>query len=172
MDTDVVIIGCALCDDIGGVQELCMYFGVDKSRRYYPIHKIVIDLGGRCKALIFSTLYLMWPGILFCKAWKTWKNFPEVSDILIVLSSASTTELVCKSMQSYFCLMFKPTNSCESVDDLRRELFTKEEGRNLKSIQPTLPALFQDIQQLFHWTFVLSVIGPSPYVSTSRRMGL
>ena len=45
-------------------------------------------------------------------------------------------------IEKFVCLMYKPTTSCESVDDLRRELFTKE-GRDLESIPPTSAALFQ-----------------------------
>ena len=33
VDTDVVVIGCALYDEIDGLQKLWMDFGVDKSRQ-------------------------------------------------------------------------------------------------------------------------------------------
>ena len=128
-----------------------MDFGFNKSRRYYPIDKIVICPGGRSKALILFHSFTGCDQVsYFAKcgkttAWKTWNNFPEITEIFIALGSAPTTELVCQSMpmiEKFVCLMYKPTTSCESVDDLRRELFTKE-GRDLESIPPTSAALFQ-----------------------------
>ena len=61
-------------------------------------------------------------------AWKRWNNVLEIT--FIGLGSAPTTELVCQSMpmiEKFVCLLYKPTTSCKSVDDLRRELFTKED---------------------------------------------
>ena len=73
VDTDAVVIGCALYVEIEGLQELWMDFGVEKGRRYYLIHKFGIDLGGRCKALIFfhaftgcdQVSYLVWQNYSF-----------------------------------------------------------------------------------------------------------
>ena len=72
VDTDVVAIGWALYDEIDGLQELWIDFGIDKSRRYYPINEIVIELWGKWKELIFPRIYWMWPGILFCKVWQNY----------------------------------------------------------------------------------------------------
>ena len=77
VDTDVVVIGFALYDEFDGLQGLWMDFGVDKSRPYYPIHKIVIDPGGgRCKALIFSHAYTGYDQVSYftkCDKSTAWK---------------------------------------------------------------------------------------------------
>ena len=68
------------------------------------------------------------------RAWKTWNNSPVITDIFIDLGSAPTTKLVCQSIaivEKVVRLMYKSTTNNESVDDLKRELSTKE-GRNLE----------------------------------------
>ena len=57
-----------------------------------------------------------------------------ITDIFIDLGSAPTTKLVCQSIaivEKVVRLMYKSTTNNESVDDLKRELSTKE-GRDLE----------------------------------------
>jgi hypothetical protein len=51
-DTDVVVIGVAVFDDLN-VDHLLMTFGKGKDLRWIPIHDIVRSLGPRSKALPF-----------------------------------------------------------------------------------------------------------------------
>lgn len=51
-DTDVVVIGVAVLEDLN-VDALWVTFGKDKDLRWIPIHDIVRSLGPRSKALSF-----------------------------------------------------------------------------------------------------------------------
>ena len=72
-------------------------------------------------------------------------GLPEITEIFVTLGSKPSVDDVTKSMpliEKLVTSMYKSTTTCESVNDLRRELFI-EENKDLESIPPTSAALFQ-----------------------------
>lgn len=83
-DTDVVVIGVAVLEDLN-VDALWVTFGKGKDLRWIPIHDIVRSLGPRSKALPFFHAFTgcdtmsTFVGKGKKKAWQAWNVFENVT---------------------------------------------------------------------------------------------
>ena len=92
VDSDVVVICIAWFHKIPGLEELWVAFGRGKQYRYIPVHQIAKSLGAdKSKALLalhaitgcVSAFY----DIGKKGPWQVWKDFPQVTDAFLFLSS-------------------------------------------------------------------------------------
>ena len=81
---------------------------------------------------------------------------PEATGCFVALSNAPKQEEICKYapilapdapiLEKFTCLLYNRTTTCSKVNDLRRELFTKN-CRSMESLLPTQGALEKHIQR-------------------------
>ena len=83
-------------------------------------------------------------------AWQRWNAFEDVTQAFVDLSSGpeSVNEETAKVLERFVVLLYDKTSPCVSVNELRKELFTK--GRSIEHVPPTSGALLQhDNRTLF-----------------------
>ena len=153
--TDVVVIAAAMYHDLG-LSELWIAFGTGKNLRYLPIHSLCNSIGKQQ-----SKSLLMFHALTGCDqvsffagrgkktAWETWKHFEIVTPAFESLCEAPAIVDVDKSLpilERYVVLLYDRVSACSSVDDCRRELFTKK-GRSIESLPPSRAALLEHVQR-------------------------
>ena len=95
VDTDVVALSVYVAQSLGPEYELWVAFGTGKHFRYLAAHSMAIGLGPKkAKALpMFHALtgcdtVSSFVGHSKKTAWTTWNALPELTDVLLKLSSA------------------------------------------------------------------------------------
>ena len=79
-------------------------------------------------------------------AWQALNVYPDVVDAFAALGRTPPTKQAFEEhmpiIERFVIIMYDRTNSCNRVDDARRELFTQK-GRSIEMIPPTYAALYQ-----------------------------
>lgn len=133
-----------------------MWFGTGKNQRYIPLHLVAQNIGiEKCLALpLFHALtgcdqVSFFAGRGKKVAWKTWKQYDELTDALQSIAFCppkETMETVLHVIERFVVLLYDRTSICTRVNDCRMELFAKK-GRLPEGIPPTLDALKLHIQR-------------------------
>ena len=99
VDTDVVIIATSVFSELS-LLELWIKFGKTTNRKYIPIHEIVQSLD-----LERAGCLTLFHGLTGCDqvsffssygkrtAWKTWQNYPQLTESLVKLCNNPTAEV-------------------------------------------------------------------------------
>ena len=80
-------------------------------------------------------------------AWTTSNALPELTDVLLKLSSAPSVieEDIIHTIERFVILMYDRTSTCHDIDKARRKIFAKK--NNVKHIPPTRAALEQHVKR-------------------------
>ena len=152
VDTDVVIILLGTHQrTISSYPDADVWvaFGPKKTFRYYHMNSLFEDWGSpKCTALPFfhaltgsdTTSQFLRHGKK--AAWRTWETFEEATqafntpanDPFIVVDESSA---LFKCVERFVCLLYEPSTDLSSVNDQRRELFSKK-GKQMESLPPTM----------------------------------
>ena len=75
--------------------------------------------------------------------WQIWNTFEDVTKAFLDLNSGpeSVSEDTAKLLERFVVLLYDKTSMCTSVNELRKELFTR--GRSIDKIPPTSGTLLQ-----------------------------
>ena len=151
VDTDVVILPVALFPELN-LNELWINFGSGQNQSFFPVHAICNSLGAeKSKGLLFFHAFTACDQTSFfanCRnksAWSTWRNFDEVTETSVKLSSSPTIKAVMDAMpvlERFVVLMYDRTSNCLDGNSCRRDLFVKKE-RAMEALPPTFAALLQ-----------------------------
>lgn len=151
VDTDVVVLLIGHFHEIIGqypLADIWVAFGMGKHFRHLNINTICNSLG-ECKSKALplfhaftgcdSTSSFSGRGKKSC--WGAWKSYPEATDVFIAMKE-NPFQPLSKSAPN-FCILerltvviYDKTSSSSSVDEARRELFTRM-NRSLENIPPT-----------------------------------
>lgn len=151
VDTDVVVIAVGTFHQMP-LSELWIAFGVGKHLRYLPVHDIACSMGPeKSRALLtFHAFTGSDQTSSFANrgkktAWEAWDIYNQVTPIFQSLSNSPSISSVIDAMpmlERYVVIMYDRTSTCETVNDARKDLFTRK-GRAIDAIPPTADALLQ-----------------------------
>ena len=151
VDTNVVALAVALFPK-ESLNELWIDFGSGQNQPYFPVHAICNSLGAeKSKGPLFFQIFTGCDQTSFfanCKkksAWNTWRNFDEVTETFVKLSSSPTVKAVAGAMpmlERFVILMYDRTNNCLDVNSCCCDLFVKK-GRAMEALPPTFDAILQ-----------------------------
>ena len=153
VDTDVVVLPVSVTHSLDSECELWLAFGTGKHFRYLSAYKIANRLGPeKSQALpMFHALTGCHTGSSFVghgkkTSWNTWNVLPELTNVLLQLSSAprDISEDVIPIIERFVILLYDRTNTCTDINKARQQLFAKR--TNVKQIPPTRAALKQHIK--------------------------
>ena len=149
VDTDVLVLAIAAAAN-HEFKHIFIDFGVGENRKILKCHSICRNLGYE-KAQVLPVFHAFtgcdtvssFKSIGKKTAWERWNAFPDVTDAFIDLSTGpedidSETQQL---LERFVILMYDRTSAATSVNQLRKELFTK--GRSIDKIPPTAGALLQ-----------------------------
>ena len=154
VDTDVVVLAIALFDTIQP-SELWISFGTGDRFRYIAIHNIANALGPKCKALpAFHAISGCDTTSSFHQkgkksAWDTWQLFDDVTEAFVKVWEVPSVDRIKELMplfEQFIIFMYDKTSTCSSVDEARKDLFTRK-GRSIDLIPPTSAALLQHVKR-------------------------
>ena len=152
-DTDVVVIGVAVFDDLN-VDHLWMTFGKGKDMRWIPIHDIVRSLGPRSKALPFFHAFTdcdtvsAFVGKGKKTAWQAWNVFENATEVFHCLSSPcdNLTQSEIGVLEEFAVIMYDRSSSTNKVNDASLDLFARKQ-RPYNGIPPSRAALVEHIKR-------------------------
>lgn len=149
VDTDVLVLAvkAVRCVDI---TELWVAFGVGDSFRYLAAHEIAQALSpNQCMALPMFHAFTGCDTISFFygrgkkTAWNTWRSYDEVTTAFCAIASnPDEVNHYMEHLERFVVLLYDRTSDHMSVNQTRRELFTKK-GRAIDGLPPTREALLQ-----------------------------
>lgn len=150
VDTDVVIIllGMHHLTTRFPDADIWVGFGPKKSFRYYHIKTLYNDWGSqKCRAMPFfhaltgsdTTSQFLRHGKK--AAWKTWATYQEANEAFAIPASNPFVKIDVMSklfqcVERFVCLLYQPSTDLSSVNDQRRELFSKK-GKQIDALPPT-----------------------------------
>ncbi len=154
VDTDVLVLAIACCQQIANLEELFVAFGVGKSFKYIPAHEIARSLGP-----LKSKSLPMFHAITGCdttssfggkgkkSAWDTWLAYPSVTDAFLTLSQMPETisDECLEKIERFIIVMYSRTCQQLSCDEARRDLFSR--GKSMDNIPPTSHAMLQHVKR-------------------------
>ena len=158
--------------------QLWVAFGTGTNLPYVPAHEIASSLGEN-NALALPAFHAfsgcdLAVSCFFGKSKKTaletWNSFPQITPIFIALSSSPTSihDDWMQVLGRYVVLLYDITSSCLTVDEARKQLFTRK-SRWFNSIPPTRNALLQHVKRTAYqashiWgqALIASPLVPSP----------
>jgi hypothetical protein len=149
VDTDVVVLAVTAAQQLN-IAELWVAFGTGKNFRHLAAHEMAKALGpDRCIALPMFHAFTgcdtvsSFGGRGKKTAWDTWMSFDGVTRAFCVLAATpDSIDDVMGPLERFVALLYDRTSSQESVDETRKQLFTKK-GRTIDHIPPTQAALIQ-----------------------------
>lgn len=152
-DTDVVVIGVAVFDDLN-VDHLWMTFGKGKDLRWIPIHDIVRSLGPRSKALPFFHAFTgcdtvsAFVGKGKKTAWQAWNVFENATEVFHCLSSPcdNLTQSEIGVLEEFVVIMYDRSSITNKVNDARLDLFARKQ-HPYNGIPPSRAALVEHIKR-------------------------
>ena len=149
VDTDVVVLAVAASTRYDG-KDIWINFGTGERKKILSAHQISAAIG-RDKSVALPVFHAFtgcdtvssFKSIGKKTAWQRWKVFDDVTKAFIDLSNGplemdSETQGL---LERFVILLYDQTSSCISVNELRKELFTR--GRSIDKIPPTSEVLFQ-----------------------------
>ena len=135
VDTNVVVIATLVISELS-LLEVWIKFGKTANRKYLPIHGIVKSLGPERAACL--TLFCSLTGcdeVSFFSscgkktAWKTWQNYPQLTESLVKLCNNPTVEVIKSEMNTiierFVCLMYHEASTKYEVNKCRHQLLHK-----------------------------------------------
>ena len=132
-DTNVAVIATSVFSELI-LLELWIEFGKIANRKYIPIYEIVKSLGPeRAQCLALSHCLTGCDEVLFFSscgkrmAWKTWQNYPWLTESLVNLCNKPTAEVIeseLNTIERFFCLMYHAASTKYEVNECRQQLFT------------------------------------------------
>jgi hypothetical protein len=152
-DTDVVVIGVAVFDDLN-VDHLWMTFGKGKDLRWIPIHDSVRSLGPRSKALPFFRAFTgcdtvsTFVGKGKKTAWQAWSVFENATEVFHCLSSPcdNLTQSEVGVLEEFAVIVYDRSSSTNKVNDASLDLFARKQGP-YNGIPPSRAALIEHIKR-------------------------
>ena len=156
VDTDVLVLAVAAaarCKD----KQLFVSFGVGDSQRMIDASAIQKSIGYE-RALALPVFHAFtgcdtvssFKSIGKKTAWQRWNTFDDVTEAFHDLCSGpeDVSEDTAKLLERFVILLYDKTSMCTSINQLRKELFTK--GRSIEKIPPTSGALLQHDNRSLH----------------------
>ena len=152
-DTDVVVIGVSVFDDLG-LEQLWITFGKGKDMRWLPIHTIVAKLGPRSKALPFFHAFTgcdtvsAFVGKGKKTAWQAWNVYDNATETFRSLSKPcdSLTEQDIDVIEEFVVIMYDRSSISTKVNETRLDLFARKQ-RPYNNIPPSRAALVEHIKR-------------------------
>jgi hypothetical protein len=147
-DTDVVVIGVAVFDDLN-VDHLWTTFGKGKYLRWISIHDIVRSLAlPFFNALTGSDSVSAFVGKGKMTAWQAWNVFENATEVLHCLSSPcdNLTQSEIGVLEEFAVIMYDWSSSTNKVNDVRLDLFARKQ-RPYNGIPPSRAALVEHIKR-------------------------
>lgn len=155
VDTDVVVLAIANFVKLE-IDELWVEYGLGKHLRYIPAHIIAANLGVHKSQAIAGFHSFTGCDTVSCfagkgkkSAWDVWRVFPDVTQAFCALSAplSSVSDEMYQLLERFVILLYDRTSSCISLDDSRKELFTKRFRRNIENLPPTTAAFRQHVKR-------------------------
>ena len=150
VDSDVVVICIAWFHKIPGLEELWVEFGRGKQYRYIPVHQIAKSLGAdKSKALLGFHAFTGCDSVSAFYdigkkgPWQVWKDFPQVTEAFLFLSSTPTNilEHIMALIEEFVVRVYSSKlEGVTTVNRARYELFTYA-GQDFDHLPPTKNAL-------------------------------
>ena len=133
VDTDVEVLAVSVTHSLGSKCEIWLAFGTGKYFCYLSAHKITNALGpekswGRFQYFMHLLVVTLCPALLGKKtAWNTWNVLPELTDVLLQLSSTpcDIPEDVIPIIEKFVILLYDRANTCTDINKARQQLFAK-----------------------------------------------
>lgn len=163
-DTDVLVLLIGHFYDLNDTfpeMEVAVDFGIGKERRMYDIRTISTKLG-RNKSIALPVFHSFsgtdttsaFRGRGKKTAWSTWERFDEVTDAFLFMAEnpfypVTADAMHFKTLERYTVLLYDRGADADSVNDVRRSLFTKK-GRSFEHIPPT--------QVSYSWNLISSFL--------------
>ena len=149
VDTDVLVLAIAATTRYDN-KHVWVSFGVGDSHKIIGAHIIKAAIG--CQKAITLPIFHAFTGcdtvsafksIGKKTAWQRWNSFNDVTGAFLDLSTApdNVNNVTEKLLERFVVLLYDKTSTCISVNELRKELFTK--GRSNEKIPPTSGVLLQ-----------------------------
>ena len=151
VDSGVVVIATSVFSELS-LLELWIKFGKTANRKYIPIHEIVQSLG-----LERAGCLTLFHGLTGCDqvsffsscgkitAWKTWQNYPQLTESLVKLCNYQTEKVIESEMNTikrFLCLMHHAASTKYEINKCRRQLFAQS-GRQLENLPRRQDSLMQ-----------------------------
>ena len=151
VDTDVVVILIGIHQSIIEQYpdaDIWVGFGPKKYFRYYHINTLHEDWGtSKARAMpFFHALTGSDTTSQFCRhgkraAWNTWTAFHEATEAFLISAdqpfiAVDESSHLCKIVERFICLLYESSTELTSVNDQRRELFTKK-GKQMEALPPS-----------------------------------
>ena len=153
VDTDVLVLAVALVQKLQALAsesiQLWVAFGTGEHLRYLAAHEIANTFTNNAALALPAFQTFTGCNTVSCFYGKnkktpldTWKSFPEVTPVFIALSRAQTeiAEEWMSTPQCFVVLLYERTSSSSSVNDTRKQLFTRK-ARNFDALPPTQDSL-------------------------------
>ena len=158
VDTDVIVIALSKFYGLSTVdlKELWAEVGVGVNRKWIAVHRLAHSLSpSKCGA--FPSWYALTGSdtVSSChgnrkkSAWKTWKCYPEATEVFLALSNpvdGVLSDNTTSAIERFICLMYDKTTYISNVNDCRRMLFTKK-SKTVDNIPPSRNALIQHVKR-------------------------
>ena len=164
VDTDVVVLLVGHFSSFGPC-DIWVEFGMGKNFRRLHINDIVQNLGDRpSRALLVFHAYTgcdttsSFTGIGKKTAWKAWKSLPEVTNAFLFIRENPFKPIEVSNphfstLERFTVVMYDKTSSHDSVNNARRELFTKS-NRSLDHIPPSQVIILGNCSDLIQIVYV------------------
>ena len=155
VDTDVVVLAIANFVKLE-IDELWVEYGLGKHLRYIPAHIIALNLGVQKSQALPGFHSFTGCDTVSCfagkgkkSAWDVWRVFPDVTQAFCDLSAPlnSISNDVYQLLERYVVILYDRTSSSISLDESRKELFTKRNRRKIESLPPTTAAFKQHVKR-------------------------
>ena len=160
-----------------------MWFGTGKNQRYIPLHLVAQSIGiEKCLALpLFHALtgcdqVSFFAGRGKKVAWKTWKQYDELTDALQSIAFCppkETMETVLHVIERFLVLLYDRTSICTRVNDCRIELFGEKRLFALRNTAHTrCPQIAYSKGSLPSKLLLGTIIVEGCHATRSQRMGM
>ena len=156
VDTDVLVLAVATAAK-NNERNVYVSFGVGSSHQIIDATAIATALGyEKSVALPVFHAFTGCDTVSSLKsigkktAWQRWNAFADVTEAFTDISTSpdSIDPQTMKVLERFVVLLYDRTSPCVSVNELRKELFTK--GRSIEHIPPTSGALLQHANRTLH----------------------
>ena len=171
-DTDVLVLLLAHREHL--CQEIWMFAGTSRQRRYIPVHRIPLSEEKRKSLLAFHAITGRYTTSQFYGVGKAsaWKVFEDAPDLLEHLGEESqiSADVLAKA-EAFVCKLYNPGTQEVEINKERAAAFRKSK-KDLDALPPTQDALILHIKRANYQTMVWNkALEPCPSLPKPEDSG-
>ena len=171
-DTDVLVLLLAHREQL--CQEIWMFAGTSRQRRYIPVHRIPLSEEKRKSPLAFHAITgcdttSQFYGVGKASAWKVFEDAPDLLEHLGEESQISADVLA--KAEAFVCKLYNPGTQEVEINKERAAAFRKSK-KDLDALPPTQDALILHIKRANYQTMVWNkALEPCPSLPKPEDSG-